>query len=149
MQWSLHGHQIIICMFKWSVQIQIYPPSVQWSPQGHQITICMFRWIVHIQIYPPLSDEVHTDMRYRFIFCNCCHFANDHLHDYIQLTIYHLEVHFQCCDVQEISAISPKTCALKLQLLHNTKRPTKWSGHVKMIDPPENFYIRKTFYQRG
>ena len=39
---------------------------------------------------------------------------------------------------------------LKLQLLHNTKRPTKWSGHVKMIDPPpENFYIRKTFYPRG
>ena len=30
---------------------------------------------------------------------------------------------------------------LKLQLLHNMKRPTKWSGHVKMIDSPENFYI--------
>ena len=69
---------------------------------------------------PPLSDEVHMDMRYQFIFCNCPHFATDHLHDYIQFTIYHLEVHFQCCDTQEISVISSKTCTLKLQLLHNT-----------------------------
>ena len=30
----------------------------------------------------------------------------------------------------------PKTWTLNLQLLHNTKRPTKWSGHMKMIDPP-------------
>ena len=30
----------------------------------------------------------------------------------------------------------PKTCTLNLQVLHNTKRPRKWSGHMKMIDPP-------------
>ena len=70
---------------------------------------------------------------YLFIF-NCHHFATDHLHDYIQFTIYHLEVHFQCCEAEPITAISPKTCSLNLQLLHNTKRPTKCSGHVKMID---------------
>ena len=28
-------------------------------------------------------------------------------------------------------------------------RRTKWSGHGKMIDPLENFYIRKTFYPGG
>ena len=39
----------------------------------------------------------------------------------------------------------PKTCTLNLQLLHNTKRPRKWSGHMKMIDPPNrNFYIGMT-----
>ena len=38
----------------------------------------------------------------------------------------------------------PKTWTLNLQLLHNTKRPTKWSGHMKMIDPQENFYIGAT-----
>ena len=92
---------------------------------------------------PPLSDEVHMDMRYQFIFCNCCQFVTDHLHDYNQFTIYHLEVHFQCCDAQEISAISPKTCTLKLQLLHNTKRLTKWSGQVKMIDPPRELLHMK------
>ena len=80
---------------------------------------------------------------------NCCHFATDHLHHYIHFTIYHLQLHFQCSEAQTISAISPKTCTLKLQLLHNMKRPTKWSGHVKMIDLPENFYIQKTFYLRG
>ena len=83
-----------------------------------------------------------------FIF-NCHHFATDRLHEYIQFTVYHLEVHFQCSDAQAICAISHKTYTLKLQLLHNTKRPTKWSGHVKMIDPLENFYIWKTFYPRG
>ena len=70
---------------------------------------------------------------YVFMF-NCHHFATDHLHDYIQFTIYHLEVHFQCCEAWPISAVSPKTCTLNLQLLHNTKRPTKCSGHIKMID---------------
>ena len=38
----------------------------------------------------------------------------------------------------------PKTCTLNLQLLHNTKRPTKWSGHMKMIDLQEDFYIGMT-----
>ena len=38
----------------------------------------------------------------------------------------------------------PKTCTLNLQLLHNTKRPTKWSGHVKKIDPPK----RTSTYER-
>ena len=45
--------------------------------------------------------------------------------------------------------LSPKTCTPKLKLLHKTERPTKWSGHGKMIDPLENFYIWKTFYLRG
>ena len=84
-----------------------------------------------------------------YLVSNCHHIATDHLHDYIHFTIYCLELHFQCSEAQEISAISPKTCTLKLQLFHNTKRPTKWSGHVKMIDPLENFYIWKTFYPIG
>ena len=37
----------------------------------------------------------------------------------------------------------PKTCTLNLQLLHNTKRPTKWSGHMKMIDPPRELLHRR------
>ena len=40
--------------------------------------------------------------------------------------------------------IDEKTCTLNLQLLHNTKRPTKWSGHAKMIDPPK----RTSTYKR-
>ena len=36
----------------------------------------------------------------------------------------------------------PKTCTLNLQLLHNTKRPTKWSAHMKMIDPPRELLHR-------
>ena len=74
-----------------------------------------------------------------YLVFNCCHFATDHLHKYVQFTIYHLEVsrvHLQCCEAQPISAVSPKTCTLKLQLLHNTERLTKRSGHGKMIDPP-------------
>ena len=39
-----------------------------------------------------------------------------------------------------------KTCTPKLQLLHNIKRPTKWSEHGNMIDPHKNFYIWTTFY---
>ena len=45
-------------------------------------------------------------------------------------------VHLQCCEAQPISAVSPKIYTIKLQCLHNTERPTKWSGHGKMIDPP-------------
>ena len=36
----------------------------------------------------------------------------------------------------------PKTCTLNLQLLHNTKRPTKLSGHMKMIDPQRELLHR-------
>ena len=125
--------------------MQIYPPaSAMKSTQTSDNNLYVKMKCSHSDITPPFSDEVHTDMRYQFIFCNCHHFATDCLHDYIQFTIYCLEVNFQCCDAQEISAISPKTCTLKLQLLHNTKRPTKWSGHVKMIDPPK----RTSTYER-
>ena len=75
---------------------------------------------------------------------NCHHFATDHLQEYVQFTIYHLQVsrvHLQCCEAQPISAVSPKICTIKLQQLHNTERPTKWSGHGKMIDPQEKFYL--------
>ena len=80
-----------------------------------------------------------SSLQYTILFFNCHHFATDHLHKYIQFTIYHLEVprvHLHYHRAQPISAISPKTCTLKLQLLCNTERPTKWSGHGKMIDPP-------------
>ena len=59
---------------------------------------------------------------------NCCHFATDCLYEHVQFTIY-------CIEAQPISAIFPNTCTLKLQLIHNTERPTKWSGHGKMSDP--------------
>ena len=75
--------------------------------------------------------------------CICHHVATDHLHDYIHFTIYYLELHFWCSEAHAISAISPKTCTLKLQLLHNTKTPTKWSGHVKMINPPRELLHTK------
>ena len=39
--------------------------------------------------------------------------------------------------------IDGKTCTLNLQLLHNTKRPTKWSGHAKMIDLPRELLHMK------
>ena len=129
--------------YEWTVQIQIYlwasAIKSTWTSDNNLYVQmkCSYSDI------PPLSHEVHMDMRNQFIFCNCHHFATDHLHDYIEFTIYHLEVHFQCHDAQEISAISPKTCTLKLQLLHSTKRPTKWSGHVKMIDPPRELLHTK------
>ena len=37
----------------------------------------------------------------------------------------------------------PKTCTLNLQLLHNTKRTTKWSGHMMMIDTPRELLHMK------
>ena len=77
----------------------------------------------------------------------CCHFATDHMHDYIHFTIDSHQLHFQCSKAQAIAAISPKTWTQKLQLLHSTKRPTGWSTHVNIIDPP-NCYIQKTFYPR-
>ena len=80
---------------------------------------------------------------------NCCHFATGHLHDYIHFTMYHIQLHVQCSEVQAISAVSPKTCTLKLQLLHNMKRPTKWSGHVKMIDLPGNSTYERPFTREG
>ena len=42
--------------------------------------------------------------------------------------------------------IDEKTCTLNLQLLHNTKRPTKWSGHAKMIDPPRELLHMYVIY---
>ena len=89
------------------------------------------------------TDHLHEYIQftiYHLVF-NCCLFANDSLHKYIQSIIYHLEVsrvYLQCCEAQPISAISPK-----VQLLHNTERPTKWSGHGKMIDPPGELLCMK------
>ena len=62
--------------------------------------------------------------------------TTDHLHESMQFTIYHFKlsrVCLQCCEAQPISAISPKTSTPKLQLLHNTERLKKWSGHGKII----------------
>ena len=80
---------------------------------------------------------------------NSHHLATEHLHEYSQFTIYCLEVHLQCCEAQPISAISPKICTLKPQLLHNTKRPTKWSGDVKMIAPQRTSTYERPFTQEG
>ena len=43
--------------------------------------------------------------------------------------------HLHCCEAPKISAVSRKICTIKLQWLHNTERPTKWSAHGKIIDP--------------
>ena len=128
--------------YECTVQIQMYPPNISaMKSTGTSDNNLYVQMKCSFSDIPPGADEVDTDLRYQFIFCNCHHFATDHLYDYIQFTIYCLQIHFQCCDAQEISPISPKTCILKLQLFHNTKRPTKLSEHVKMIDPPRNFYI--------
>ena len=58
-------------------------------------------------------------------------------------------VHLQCCEGQPIPAVSPKICTMKLQELHNTERPTKWSGHGKMIDPRRNSTYERPFTQEG
>ena len=38
---------------------------------------------------------------------------------------------------------------MKLQELHNTERPTKWSGHGKMIDTRRNSTYKRPFTQEG
>ena len=48
-----------------------------------------------------------------YLVFNCCHFVTDCLHDYVQFTIYCLEVHFRYCEAQPISAISPKNALYK------------------------------------
>ena len=112
-------------------------PNTQYQPQClPDVLISLLVFNCHFA-----TDHLHEYVQFT-IYClpfNCHHFATDCLHKYVQFAIYHLEesrVHLQCCEAQPISAISPKTCTLKLQLLCNTERPTKWSGHGKMIDLP-------------
>ena len=113
--------------------------------------------MIHIvQVKHPLQKftdkKIYTNINIKrdiTLLGNCCHFATGCLHDYIHFTIYHLQLHVQCSEAQVISAISPKTCTQKLQLWHNMKRPTKWSGHVKMIDPPGNSTYERPFTQEG
>ena len=55
-------------IFRWSVQIQIYPPfsdevlrwSAHWYPNPNKKWVHIFRWSVQIscQIYPPVSEEM-------------------------------------------------------------------------------------------
>ena len=43
-RWSAHGYQIWVHIFRWNVQIQIYPPViVRWSEQLGQLV----RWSAH------------------------------------------------------------------------------------------------------
>ena len=47
-----------------------------------------------------------------YLVFSCHHFTNDCLNEYVQFTVYHLEVSrvpIQCCEAQPISTISPKT----------------------------------------
>ena len=77
---------------------------------------------------------------------NCHHFAADHIHEYVQCTIYHVQVsrlHQQCYEAQPISAVFPHIYMIKLQQLHNTEKPTKWSQHGKMINPPGKLLLMK------
>ena len=76
-----------------------------------------------------LSFSLSLSVETLILVFNCCHFATDCLYEYVQFMIY-------CIEAQLISAVSPNICTLKLQLIHNTERPTKWSGHGKMSDPP-------------
>ena len=113
----------------------------------HNFLLSLFS-IVNLQMTVCMPFKCSFSIIVIFI-CNCCHIATDYLHDYIHFTIYHLELHLWYSAAQAISAISPKTCTLKLQLLHNMKRPTKWSGHVKMIDPPgELLYMKDLLPKR-
>ena len=62
------------------------------------------------------------------------------------------KTHVEDCLLQDKNNVREDMMAAGLSpSLQNklTKRPTKWSGHAKIIDPPKNFYIRKTFYPRG
>ena len=116
-------------------------PYIHATLTPHNFLLSLFS-IVNLQLTICMQFKCSFSIIIIFI-CNCHHIATDHLRDYIHFVIYHLELHFQCSGAQAISAISPKTCTLKLQLLHNTKRPTKWSGHVKMIDPPRELLHMK------
>ena len=138
-------HRSMLHCYAFPCQLTIYPcytitPPCQLTIHPcntvtpHNFLLSLFL-VVNLQLTICMQFKCSFSIIVIFI-CNCCHVATDHLHEYIHFTIYHLELHFWCSEAQAISAISPKTCTLKLQLLHNTKRPTKWSGHVKMIDPP-------------
>ena len=111
---------------------------------------------IQLSIVVTLQLTIFVQLKHLFsitVIFNCHHFETDHLHEYVQFTRYHLQVlrvHLQCCEAQPISAISSNTCTLKLQLLHNTERPTKWSGHGKMIGPPwRTFTYERPFTQVG
>ena len=89
------------------------------------------------------SLSLYLSVETLILVFNCCHFATDCLYEYVQFTIY-------CIEAQPISAISPNTCTLKLHLIHNTERPTKWSGHGKMSDPPwRTSTYERPFTQEG
>ena len=81
---------------------------------------------------------------------NCFHFATDRLHDYIHFTMFHLQLHFWCSEAQAISAISPKTCTLKLQLLHNHKMTNKvvWTCKYDW-SPQRTSTYKRPFTQEG
>ena len=135
----------------WTCNITQYLISVHYTYHASLYIweICTLYMIHIVQVKHPLhkfTDKKlykNINIKRDITLVGNCHFATGCLHDYSHFTIYHIQLHVWCSEAQAISAISPKTCTLKLQLLHNMKWPTKWSGHVKMIDPPQEILPTK------
>ena len=131
------------------------PPIHLLHPQGAPNAPLCHLYSFWFSIVVTLQLTIFTQLKHSFaiiVIFNCHHFATDHLHKYVQFTRYHLQVsriYLQCCEAQPICAVSPKICTIKTQQLHNTERPTKWSGHGKMIYPPGEFLHMKDLLPDG
>ena len=94
-------------------------------------------------IFMRMSSLQYTIFSFHWLFVISFHFLLSSLCNWPSLWV-HAAYNIPFVVVKSMSPYTPK-----LQLLHNTERPTKWSGHGNMIHPHENFYIWKTFYPGG
>ena len=112
--------------------------------------------MIHIvQVKYPLQKftdkKIYTNINIKrdiTLLGNCCHFATAVFMTTSTSQYTICSYMFSALKLRQF-LISPKTCTRKLQLWHNMKRPTKWSGHVKMIDPPGNSTYERPFTQES
>ena len=95
-------------------------PNSPYTPKNPSAPLCHL-YPFWLSIVITLQLTIFTQLKCSFsiiVIFNCCHFATDHLHEYVQSTRYHLKlsrIPLQCCEAQPISAVSPKICTIKSQ----------------------------------
>ena len=131
----------------WKPQCLLTPPTPLWTPNAPYATYTLSGpdYILSLSVpnTPPTPPDgpQHTLILPSFLSLSLCNWLSSQA-----CTVYNIP----SVDVKNISAVLWSSANFgnisqnmhsKAPLLHNTKRPTKWSGHGNMGDPHKNFFI--------
>ena len=139
---------------------------ITWKCMWHHICAKPFLWrqIMRKSLLENAFDTTYVQKHYFEGKCSGNHHLKMHLTPHMYKKHYfegecwensYFKMHFTPHVYKNITLkanakeIISWKCMRKLQQLHNTERPTKWSGHGKMIDLRRNSTYKRPFTWEG